>query len=276
MSEQLLKVVGGLLLAYVILCVFMYIKQDHFVFFQQGISDIQVQQLSEKSNVDEISITTEDGKTLHGWLLYGAETDDKKDNLVIYFGGNAEEVSHQIEYFSQFQDWSFALINYRGYGKSEGKPGESYLLQDSVVIYDEIMEMFDAKDVNTVAMGRSIGTAVAVHLAQKREINGVILISPYDRLVDVAKDAYPFLPVEILARQRFNVIKKAPEIQVPAYSVIAKEDDIIRPERSHKLLEAWAGEVFLTEIHGEGHNTVIHNREYDEFIKNSLRELSLN
>ncbi len=275
MSEQLLKVVGGLLLVYVIISAFMYFKQDQFVFFPQKISDARVQQLRNESGLEEITISTEDGKLLHGWLLHGSETDDIEKNIVIYFGGNAEEVSHLIDYFSRFSDWSFALFNYRGYGKSEGQPGEKYFFQDAVRIYDEIKERIDEDDLNIVTMGRSIGAGVALHVAQNREVNGMILVSPYDRLVDVAKDAYPFLPVEILARQRFNAIKKAPDIEVPAYALVAMEDRTIRPIRSRKLLEALAGEVFLTEIDGEDHNSVAHTSEYDEFLKNSLQELSM-
>ena len=275
MSEQLLKVLGGMLLAYVILCAFMYFKQDHFVFFPQSISDERVQQLKTESGLEEITISTKDGKSLHGWLLLGSETDDIEKNIVIYFGGNAEEVSHLVEYFSGFSDWSFALVNYRGYGKSEGKPGEKNFFRDAVQIYDEIKERIDENDVNIVTMGRSIGAGVALHVAQNREVNGMILVSPYDRLVDVAKDAYPFLPVELLARHRFNVIEKAPDIEVPAYALVAMEDRTIRPIRSKKLLEALAGEVFLTEIDGEDHNSVAHTSEYDEFLKNSLQELSM-
>lgn len=105
-------------------------------------------------------------------------------------------------------------------------------------------------------MGRSLGTAVAVHLASARPVRGVVLISPFESMADVAKVHFPYLPVSLLLKHRFECASLAPSITVPALALVAAEDSIVPPGHSYRLMERWGGEHRVVTVPGAGHNTL--------------------
>jgi uncharacterized protein len=266
------RIIAGGIILYAILCAFMYLYQDQLLFIRQSITNERVEYIrTRQHHVEEITIPTAEGITLHGWWVNDyRKTAESADNVVIYFGGNAEEVSYMIDEASAFNNWSFVLINYRGYGLSEGNPSEKMLYEDALRIYDALLEQETANPSRIIVMGRSLGTGVAAHLARHRQVQGAIFISPYDSMVKVAKDAYPFLPVNLLLRNRFSVLDNAVAIDIPVYALVALEDSVILPERSLKLLEKWKGEIHVTEVAHAGHNNLAGTAEYRRFLKESL------
>lgn len=236
---------------YLLLVLLVYGFQERLIFFPHTYREAPriVNQRAE-----EIHITAADGVTLHGWFVSNSE-DDR--NVVFYFGGNAEELSFMTNAVRRYDGWSFVLINYRGYGLSEGKPGEAFLYQDALEVYDHIMDRInDSLESRVIFMGRSLGSGVAVYLAAERPSSGVILISPYDSLTRVAQRAYPFLPVRFLLRHRFDSIQKAPKLDTPLHMIIASEDTVIPPDHSKRLAEEWGGEVLTYVIEEADHNTL--------------------
>ena len=139
---------------------------------------------------------------LRGWLLRAAGREPAP--LLIYFGGNAEEASWVLSELAHIPGWSALVVNYRGYGQSEGAPSERALFADALALYDQAIKRLDIEPHRVVAMGRSLGTGVATYLASQRPIAAVILVSPYDSLVSIAQRAYPFLPVRLLLKHRFD------------------------------------------------------------------------
>lgn len=275
LSLSLVRILAGILLAYIIFCVFVYLNQEALLFFTPSISNERVATLREagEHHVEEVTLVAADGTNLHGWILHGDPTKNSQPNKVIYFGGNAEEVSHMVDHVSRFSDWSFILMNYRGYGLSGGTPSEISLYADALLIYDYFESTGAINPAQTIVMGRSLGSGIAVYLAANRQVSGAILISPYDSMVNVAKDAYPFLPVSWLMRHRFKAVDHAPLITVPLYALIALEDDIIDPERSHALIDRWGGETHVTEVPHAGHNTLPQTELYWRFLESSLEAL---
>jgi pimeloyl-ACP methyl ester carboxylesterase len=148
-----------------------------------------------------LEIVATDGTHLRGWMV---KADTAIAPTVIYFGGNAEEVSWTLAEKRWPRDWAIAAINYRGYGASEGAPGEQDLLADALTIYDVIAKRNDVDSQRIVVFGRSLGTAIAVHVAAQRPVAGVVLASPYDSMVAIGKHHYPWLPVSLLLRHRFD------------------------------------------------------------------------
>lgn len=273
-SLSLVRVLAGVLIAYIIFCAYVYLSQEAMLFITQSISAERAANLPATGrHVEEISVTAEDGTRLHGWMLHSEITEEPQSNVVIYFGGNAEEVSHMVDHVSRFSHWSFILMNYRGYGLSGGTPGEASLYADALQIYD----YFEDKDVispgHTIVMGRSIGSGIATYLAANRQVKGAILISPYDSMVNVAKDAYPFLPVNWLMKHRFEAVEHAPRVAVPLYALIALADEIIDPERSRIFIDHWGGETYVTEVPQAGHNTLAQTEGYWHFLESSLETL---
>lgn len=122
-------------------------------------------------------------------------------------------------------------------------------------------------------MGRSIGTGIGAYLAANRQVKGAIFISPYDSMVNVAQNAYPFLPVNWLMKHRFKAVEHAPLINVPLHALIALDDSIIDPKRSSALINQWGGETHVTDVPNAGHNTVTQTELYWRFLESSLEAL---
>jgi uncharacterized protein len=271
----ILRILAGLAVIYFVVAAYLYLYQDDFLFIRQDISGQRAAKMSAEPGVEEITIQTMDGISLHGWLVAdkGSDSDDGKRKTVIYFGGNAEEVSHMVDHARRLGSWSFVLVNYRGYGLSEGSPSEENIWADALRIYDELEERGMIDPAHTIVMGRSIGTGTAVYLAANREIQGAVLISPYDSMVNVARDAYPFLPVGLFMKNRFDAVTYAPHMEIPLYAMVALEDRVIRPDRSRALIDQWNGDVTLIEIKNADHHNYVQTEAYWEFLRQSLKEL---
>jgi uncharacterized protein len=189
-----------------------------------------------------------DGTRLHAWHVKG----NADSPLVIYFGGNAENVSWMIDAVqTSAPGVGWLLVDYRGYGSSEGSPSEAALGADALGWFDE----FSAKTKTIHVFGRSLGSGVAVHLAAERPVAGVVLVSPFDSLVDVAQRHYPFLPVSWLLRHRFDSVARAPRIKAPLLCLVAQRDEVIPAVHSRRLYEAWGGPKRWVDLAGAGHNS---------------------
>ena len=164
-------------------------------------------------------------------------------------------------------------MNFRGYGESEGKPGEKELLEDGLVIHDYAKRRPEVNSERIVAMGRSLGSGVAVHLAAHRLLRGVILVSPYDSIAEVAKRHYPFLPVSLMLRHRFDSLSRAPQIEAPLLCLVAAEDRVIPPAHSRALFEAWRGTKTWHEIPRSDHDSISGEPEYWRSIADFLNAL---
>lgn len=203
--------------------------------------------------LEKVSIRAADGTALAGWLANPA---GRAAPLLIYFGGNAEEVSWMAGESQRFEGWSVLAVNYRGYGDSAGSPGEKALFADALAIYDYAASRADVQRSHIAVMGRSLGSGVAVHLASRRTVAGVVLAAPYDTLEAVARRAYPFLPVRYLLRHRFDSLALAPSIKTPALFVAAERDSIIPPEHARRLHDAWGGSREWMLLKGSDHNDI--------------------
>jgi fermentation-respiration switch protein FrsA (DUF1100 family) len=195
----------------------MYLAQDSLIFHPQPIAESQRLALSQRGSVESLFIDAADGTRLHAWHVKG-------DPLIIYFGGNAEEVSWMLqEVAGRASGIGWLLVDYRGYGSSGGSPSEAALVRDAVQWYDSVSKNYKS----IYVFGRSLGSGVAVQLAAQRPITGVILVAPFDSLVEVGKRHYPFLPVNWMLRHRFDSVALAPKITSPLLCIVATGDEII-------------------------------------------------
>lgn len=258
--NKIKKILIVVLILYILLCSAEFFLQDKIIFAKPKLSEYAVTVSAKTNNIENLELKMKDGTKLKGWLLKNSKSE--KSNLLIYFGANAEELSCTIPRMSKFKNWSVVLINYRGYGASEGTPGEKELYSDSLDIYDYFSCRNDINKKNIVVMGRSIGTGVATYLASKRSISSVILVSPYETLTSVFKEKCPFLPTDLLLKYKFDSISRAPSIKSPVLIIVGTEDILIPKWHSKKLAEAWGGQVNFEEINGAGHNTVDDGDDY--------------
>ncbi len=226
-----------------------WLAQDRLIFFPQPV--ISTAHLPARAAPLEVAAA--DGTRLRGWIARGSVTPAP---TVIYFGGNAEEVSWTIADARWPPAWTIASLNYRGYGASEGAPGERELTADGVAIYDAVAARDDVEPRRIVVFGRSLGTAIATHVAAQRPVAGVVLVSPYDSLTALGKEHYPWLPVSLLLRHRFDTLADASRNRMPLLAIVAESDTIIPVARSRALFDAWAGPKTWQVVPRADHNAL--------------------
>jgi pimeloyl-ACP methyl ester carboxylesterase len=163
-------------------------------------------------------------------------------------------------------------LNYRGYGTSEGEPSAEHLKSDGLALFDLVAARDDVDRTRIAVFGRSLGTAVATHVAAARPVARVVLVSPYDSLAAVGRTHYPFLPVSLLLRHAFAPARDAPRCRMPLLAIVAPSDAIIPAARSRALLDAWAGPKAWVEIRDADHNTLGASREFWDAVAPFLRK----
>jgi len=238
--RALLTIAQGIAIGYVGLCAWLFLTQRSQIYFPVPESS--------PPGVQSIRLISGDA-ALKLWVV------TRPGPLaLIYFGGNAEDVSASLPSFeSAFPDHSLYLVNYRGYGGSTGKPSEPALLADAGVIFDHVHAAHSAISI----MGRSLGSGIAMQLASAREIRRLVLVTPYDSLVNVARDHFPLFPVGLLMRDRYESASRAPHIQAPVLAVIAGDDEIIPRARSLALVEAFPPtQVRVVVLEHATHNSI--------------------
>ncbi|MCX7890960.1 MAG: alpha/beta fold hydrolase [Burkholderiales bacterium] len=226
-----------------------YFFQERLIFFPQPVAGVP--RLPPRT--EPLELTAADGTRLAGWVRHAERTPAP---ALIYFGGNAEEVSWTLADARWPRDWTVVAVNYRGYGKSEGAPGEGALSADALEIYDAVAKLPGVDPRRIVAFGRSLGSGIAVHLAAHRPVAGVILVSPYDSLVAMGRTHYPWLPVGLLLRHRFDSAARAPSLAMPLLVVVAEHDAIVPEARSRALYDAWGGPKTWVVVPRTDHNTL--------------------
>jgi len=238
----------------------MYLAQDSLIFHPQRLDESRRAALAQTPALESLFIHGADGTRLHAWHVKG-------DPLVIYFGGNAEEVSWMLdEAPRRAPGVGWLLVDYRGYGSSDGSPSEKALVSDALQWYDHF------KAEKTYVFGRSLGSGVAVQLAAERPVAGLILVAPFDSLVAVGKRIYPFLPVQWLLKHRFDSVALAPKMKAPLLCIVAAYDEVVPAEHAKRLYDAWGGPKRWVGLEGAGHNTTDSALNYWPSIARFLSE----
>jgi len=235
-----------------------YLLQDRLMFFPQPLSQARRVFIAERfPGVEERVLRAADGTRVHAWHVRAAPGAP----LVLYFGGNAEEVSWMLDAIGDPRAGAtpgvaWLLLDYRGYGASEGKPSESALVADARLLFDDARAQAEREAMPRpiFAFGRSLGSGVAVALAASRPLAGIVLVAPFDSAVAVAKHYYPYLPVDWMLRHRFESISQAPQMRIPLLCLIAERDEVIPPAHAERLYAAWGGPKRRVLLAGARHN----------------------
>ncbi len=249
----------------------LYLAQDGLV-FPGSPAHLENHALAEKAFPgSEIRIELPDGKQVHGWFIQNGP--EVPLPLLIYYGGNAEDVSWVLQDLPRYRGWCLLLVNYRGFGLSEGRPSERHLLDDALFLYDRFSARSEVDPERIVLMGRSLGSGIAAHVASARKVRGVIMVSPYDSLAAVGQKAFPWIPVKLFLRHRFEALALAPRLKMPLLAVLAEQDEVIPAENSWRLIKAWGGPVQVTEIANTDHNNITWGGDYWESIREFLETM---
>lgn len=228
-----------------------YLAQDALIFHPQAIPEARRAEIAQRHpQVTDMFPATADGTRVHAWYVKSGLP------VILYFGGNGEEVSWMIEAVaSEAPGASWLLMDYRGYGLSKGSPSEQALVADALALYDHAVRLPGVDSNRIYAFGRSLGSGVAVALAAQRRLAGLILATPYDSLVAVAKRYYWYVPVGWLLKHRFDSLALAPQLKTPLLCLIAGRDEVIPAEHAERLYAAWGGQKTKSRLEEAGHNT---------------------
>ncbi len=209
------------LLLYAGLCLFVFVVQRGLIYYP-----VPARELPGAARED-IPVP---GGQLRLWVLR-----PQAGPALIYFGGNAEDVSaHRGDFERLFPGHAVYLVNHRGYGGSSGTPSETALLGDALAVHDALAARHD----RIAVIGRSLGSAVALHLAAQRPVEKLALVTPFDSLAAVAQHHFPWLPVRWLMRDRYHGAAWAGRITAPVMVVLAGRDEVIPRPRSEALIAA--------------------------------------
>ena len=230
---------------YLSLCGVLVMLQRSFIYFPQPRSNTNAVMMQLPSSAGPVLVST-----------HPAEGSD----AVIYFGGNAEDVSMNLPEFSQaFPNHAIYLLHYPGYGGSAGSPTEKGIIAAAFALFDAV----HAKHSDVVVIGRSLGTGVAVQVAASRPVSRLVLVTPFDSLGDVAAAHFPFIPVRWLLSDKYDSWKYAPQVTAPTRIIVAGKDEIVPRATTERLrtrfkpgLVSW---IFVPNV---GHNTISDDPEY--------------
>lgn len=248
---------------------FLYLAQEKLIFFPAKLSD----QNRKAFFQHEISIIHDD-ITLQGWLLKGDDPSPERRPFMIYYGGNAEEVSENLNDLEQFPSMDMLFMNYRGYGNSQGKPTRDSLCSDALYIFDYVVKELNINPENIILFGRSLGSGVATFVAANRQISSIILVTPFDSILLVAKKQYPIFPIKLLLKHNFDSLATAPLIAKPLLNIMAEQDAIIPKQHAKNLAAHWKGPTTSITIKGAAHNNVNSFPNYWQAIRQFVKGLN--
>lgn len=218
---------------------------------------------------ERLNVETPDGETLQGVHIPPPTSATGPKMLVIGFGGNAWNGQDVATYIHElYPDADVVAFHYRGYRPSTGKPSAEALLADAPLIYDAAVAKIRADRV--VAVGLSIGSGIAASLANRRRLDGIILVTPFDSLKAVASSIYPWLPLGLLFRHEIDTVEGLRGSKVPIAIVAAGNDEIIPAERTEALRPEVPTLVFDRTIAGASHNDIYARSDFQESMDEAL------
>lgn len=255
-----MKLIIIIVLAFILIVGGLRLFSRKLLYFPVPLEDVQKKRMAELVPVlKEISLPVENGNILKGWII---EKDIQNLPTIFYFGGNAEEVSLNIEDYLARVDANVVLVNYRGYGLSSGRPTEERLKKDALALFDFVAGQYNLSPGQSVAWGRSIGSSIASYLVWKRGIGKLILTCPFDSIESVAAGFYPAWLVSLVLTDTHRTLDFASKIQGDTLILAASDDEIISMERTRALYEGLGSLKKMVIIQDAGHNTISEFRGY--------------
>ena len=239
------------LLSYALLCTALFFFQRSLLYFPRKRS------LSDPKSTLQFKVPGAD-------LVITIKENEGPD-AILYFGGNGEDVSMNLPSFSaKFPNHAIYLMHYRSYGGSTGKPTEELLSNDALALFDTIHK----KHAKVMLIGRSLGSGLAIAVAAQRPASSLIMITPYDSILEIAASQFRIFPVKWLLLDKYESWRYAPDIKIPTLLIMAEFDEIIPASNTKKLHDAFApGIANLQIIPGTSHNSVSSSPKYLELIQ---------
>lgn len=266
MKKRIIRLITTILAVYILLCGLLYFFQEKIIFLPQKLDKNYQFEFEEK--FEELTIKTKDGTLLNG-LLFKAEN---SKGLIFYLHGNAGNLSSWGAIAKTYTNLNYDvfLIDYRGYGKSEGKiSSEKQLFEDNQIAYNELKKQYNESEI--VVLGYSIGSGLASKLASTNNPKLLILQAPYYSLTDLMTQQFSFLPTFIL-KYKLATNEYLKNCNMPVVLFHGDQDQVIYYASSLKLEREFAKKVRLITLKGQGHNGMTDNKDYKIEVAKILKK----
>ncbi len=230
---------------------------------------------------DDVTFRTEDGLNLHGWFVSGKKSSPDDDlHTLLWFHGNAGNINRRLDNIKMLHDRvpvNVFIIDYRQYGKSEGKISEQGTYLDAKAALSYLHSRKDINNEKIIFFGRSLGSAVAVDLAVKEKCCALILETPFTSIKEMGKTLYPFLSIWLnLLKTKYDSLSKIKQVKVPTLIMHGDKDELVPFEQGRRLYEqANEPKEFYT-IPGATHNDthIVGGEEYFDVIRDFVNKLA--
>lgn len=240
-------------MVYVGLCGFMYVRQRDLVYCPAP-TRVEIAQTNFAMVNGDV--------TLRGWVV-----NPGRKRALVYFGGNSEPIQQHRENFARwFPHHTCYLVAYRGFGASEGEPSEESLAGDALALFDHVRRQHPRTGVDVI--GYSLGSGVAAHVAARRRVRRLALITPYDTLIDIGQFHYRWLPVRLLARDRYDSVSNLARHHGPTLVVRAGRDEVIPSINTQRLIDSLPRPPQVLELPAADHGNVANARGFSRALRN--------
>ena len=261
----------ALVFFYILLLSAVFFFQRNLLYHPSVDNYLKDQIVKEPAEIEKVKITTSDKIDLVGWFY---NQNLKKFKTILFFHGNAGVLENRTYKLNHFKNLivNFLIIAWRGFSGNEGKPNETGLYEDAKSAI-KWLHTKGIKEENIILYGESLGTGVAIEIAQNKNYAGIILESPFTSMINLGKKYYPFFPIKLLLKDKFESDKKIKEVSIPVLILHGKKDKIV-PFAMGKQIYELANEpkFFYSQEYGD------HMIDYDTDLLIALEKfiLSLN
>jgi uncharacterized protein len=247
--KSVMSIIAAIAGGYLIILILMYTFQNSLLFMPAS----GFMQTPEGAGLEaeDVWVEAKDGVRLHAWYF----PNDESDRVIVLSHGNAGNISYRIDIARTLLDAGAAVLmyDYRGYGKSEGRPNEKGLYKDIEAFTDYLIQEREYPERHIFMYGRSLGGAVAAYAATKYDLGGLVLDSAFKNLRAMVRDVYPFVPSS-LARYRFPTEEYLRQLNgMPVMIMHSPDDFIVRYHHGEYLYETALDPKKFVELRG-GHN----------------------
>ncbi|TAK08648.1 alpha/beta hydrolase [bacterium] len=247
--------------------------EERFIFYPE--SKVDVTPKDAGLAFEDVFFTAGDGVRLNGWFV---PYQDSRITL-LWFHGNAGNISHRVENIKLLHNKvniNVFIFDYRGYGRSEGRVSEEGTYRDATAALQYLRSRKDVDPKGIVFFGRSLGAAVAADLATREDCLALILETPFVSIREMARVAFPLLPIGPLLRIRYDVVEKLGKVRAPLLVLHGDKDDVVPYEQGKKVFEAAHNPKEFYTIRGAHHNDtyIVGGEAYFKALKNFIERAS--
>ena len=235
--------------AYALFAGFFFLFQSNYVYHPDRLISANPDNLG--LHFEKVSFETSDGVRLSAWFI----PRDNSSGVILFCHGNAGNISHRLETIQIFHELGVAtfIFDYHGFGESEGKPSEHGTYSDAEAAWQYLVQERKIHPNEIIIMGRSLGGSIAAWLAQNHNPSALILESTFTSVTDVAAKLYPYLPIRLLIRHKYNTVEYLSRVKCPVLIVHSRDDEMVPFTHGQRLFQTAKEPKQFLEISG-AHN----------------------